>query len=198
MNLSQIQAIGYFFSNYYSDLTYIGNFKKFKKGKISLKNYSIKGDHTFYNFLSEFRVARGIGKNKSAKLLKFLIEWLKRDNRNSVDQLAKELKGKKLTHGKIMTSLASKILFLNDPYKILPIDNRVKKTVHQKSNSYSEYKKRLAKFIRLNKKQIDECSDNLRPFAVQLEKYFQNDIKNLEIIRRNRIIDKLLWTQRGL
>src|ERR1700687_4057845 len=104
-----------------------------------MKDYAAKGDHSFYNFLSEFRVARNIRKDGAYNTLQALNEWLKEDSDIDVDGFANFLKKKRLTHQKVMTSLSSKILFLNRPENIMPIDNRVKKSVAQKNNLYAEY-----------------------------------------------------------
>ena len=65
---------------------------------------------------------------------------------NDVDQLAKKVKGLGYTHGKVMTSLCSKDLFLNNPYEIIPIDQLAKRTIGYRGNKYSEFRSKLDSF----------------------------------------------------
>ena len=56
-------------------------------------------------------------------MLNLTKHWVESTDANDVDVLANELNRLGLTHDKkIMTSLASKILFLNNPYEIFPLD----------------------------------------------------------------------------
>ena len=69
---------------------------------------------------------------KSSKLL---------GDTGAVDAFAEEIKKRKLTHkGKVMTVLASKIFFLNQPDKIIPMDSLNKKPFGLTGNKYSDFK----------------------------------------------------------
>ena len=195
MTVQQIKSIGFFLSSYESDLLHIRNFQLFREGDIPIDKYSKKGDHSFYNFLSEFRVARNLKKGYTSNVLKVALDWIKKTPQD-VDGFAQKIKKAGLTHNKLMTSLASKILFLNCPQKILPLDTRVRNSVSQESNSYKDYLPLIRAFKRSYKTQIKECLDFVQPFTRQIESDFP-EIRNKKSIRTNRMIDKLLWAVNG-
>jgi len=195
MTKQQIKAIGFFLATYESNLKYISNFQLFKKKK-NLPVYAVKGDHNFPDFLSAFRVARNVKKGGSKKLLKITNVWINnKANSKKVDEFAKEIKRRKLSHGKIMTSLASKILFLNDPWHVLPIDTQVRASVGQIDNKYERYPS--IAFNTLKNKEFIKCLKFVSRFATKIEKGYKTDIKNIEKVRRNRLLDIFLWSQNG-
>lgn len=198
MTSQQIKAIGFFLAFYESDLIYIANFSRFKK-KLNpdIVEYTAKGDHTFYSFLSEFKVARNVKKDHTKKLLKITLEWINTKHYNNPDLFADKLRSEKITHEKKMTSLASKILFLNNPQEILPIDNRVRESVNQGSNLYKDYLP-LVKQFKINRlKEFTECLKYIETSATVIEKPFKSELANIRAIRSNRLLDKLLWSIKG-
>ena len=93
-----------------------------------------------------------------------------------------------------MTSLASKILFLNNPWIILPLDNLAKQAVGLKNNSYKNYLPLTAIFITDNKNEIDKLLSSVDQHLTIIEKQFEQEIENIKVVRHNRFVDKLLWT----
>jgi hypothetical protein len=116
-----IQAIGHFLSSYDNDLRYISKFNDYKKGKLKASKYIKKEDGSFYKFLIEFKVIRNIPKGKSLDLLIQTKHWIDGDNPNDVDSFAEHLKNSGLSY-KLLKSMASKVLFLNNPEEIIPMD----------------------------------------------------------------------------
>src|SRR5680860_114081 len=113
----QIATIGNFLNYYRNDLTYIRNFQRFKNGSVSNKEFLEKNKGGFYSFAVEFRVVRNFPKGTANKILSEANLWVKTSNPDNVDLFASRLKIKGLTRNKTMTSLASKILFLNNPWE---------------------------------------------------------------------------------
>lgn len=196
MTTQHIQAIGNFLQYYHSDLFYIKNFQDYKNSKISSEEYVKKNTGTFYSFLTEFRVARNFTKGCADKLLKETLIWISSHNADNVDLFAELLSKSDLTRGNITTSLASKILFLNNPWKILPMDTLTRKALHQMDNKYSTYLINLEKYRNNYKSTIDKCLSHTNELAKVAEQDFVGKIINLHILRENRIIDKLLWSTR--
>ena len=93
-----------------------------------------------------------------------------------------------------MTSLASKILFLNNPWQIIPMDTLARKSLNQKDNKYETYTRNLQLFREKNTEIINNCMKFTYPLTQTINKKFENKINNLELIFENRILDKLLWT----
>jgi hypothetical protein len=194
MTNEQIKAIGNFLQYYYTDLLYIKKFQDFKENKISLTDYVKKDIGTFYSFLIEFRIVRNFRQGASDKLLAETHKWISSQKSDNVDQFAEMLSKTNLTRGSTTTSLASKVLFLNNPWNILPMDTQTRKVFKQTENSYSIYTTHLQKYRNTNKTIIDKCLVLTKPMTSFVEKDFQNHFKDLDIIRENRIIDKLLWS----
>lgn len=194
MNIDTIMALGNLLQYYHTDLIYINNFQRYKAGQLKTDDYLQKSNGSFKSFINEFRVARNIKKDKTKELLDLTMACIIEDNRIGVDDFAELLNKVGITHGKTMTSLASKVLFLNDPWNILPIDNLVKRAVDLKENKYSLYE---LKFNEYKNNHILEINNNLayvEEFLKILEAPFMGEIKDIQTIRLNRFIDKILWT----
>lgn len=200
MKKEHIQAIGNFLAFYDTDLNYIKKFQDFKEGTLPPRVYVQKGKGTFYSFLTEYGVKRNISNisdddDAADKLLKETLNWVKgnhADNADNVDRFTEMLVKSKLTRGKKTISLASKILFLNNPWKIIPWDRRTRNAFKSKPKTYDLYKEELIKFRETDKKLIKECLIIVKPLAKVIENDYLGNVKDLNKIRENRIIDKLL------
>lgn len=190
----RIKSIGNFLSTYNSDLNYIQQFQKFKTGLLAPADYLKKSTGTFYQFLIEFRVMRNVNKEKVAELLTETKIWTADSVPVNVDRFALHLCDRGLTHEKIMTSLSSKILFLTDPWTIFPFDSLAKKSLGQKTNIYSEYAPRIEKFKKANLEFANDTFESIKSYVIDIESDFKNELRDIETIRLNRFIDKLLWT----
>lgn len=137
---------------------------------------------------------RNVKKEKVGELLTETKNWTTNSNSIDVDKFAQHLRKHRLTHEKIMTSLSSKILFLTDPWTIFPFDNLAKKSLGQRTNVYSDYIPRIEAFKLQNLEFANETFEKLKTYLTDIESNFKNDIRDIETIRLNRFIDKLLWT----
>jgi hypothetical protein len=196
MKKEQIQAIGFYLAYYRADLNYIKMFQDFKKNKISKTDYIKKDNATFYSFLIEYKVIRNLSQGSTDKLLLETLKWVNCNNADDVDLFAERLSKTTLTRGNTTTSLASKILFLNNPWTILPMDTLTRKVFNQNENKYSIYKTNLYKYRQANKTIINDCKNYTQALTTEINKEFKGIIKDLNIISENRIIDKLLWSTR--
>jgi hypothetical protein len=196
MSKEQIQAIGNFLLYYHDDLNYIKMFHDFKENRISFENYCEKATGTFYSFLIEYKIIRNIIKESTPKLLEKTYDWVHSGQDDNVDGFAKMLSQTELTRGNTLTSLASKILFLNNPWTILPVDTITRRVFGQRENNHSIYMKNVANYRKENKAMIEECLLYTKPLTVLIESDFKGKINDLKTIRENRIFDKLLLTTR--
>jgi hypothetical protein len=188
-----IRALGNLLVYYKSDLEYIRNFQSFKNGLIDSDKYLTKA-FGFQDFLAEFKIARNSDKTKRPQLLSLTKRWISGHDPDNVDDFAEYLKDNNLTFGKTMTSLASKILFLNNPWRITPSDSRARKTLGLISNSYSEYFPIVQEFILTNQTDIKYYLDSVHQHLTVIESSFENELKEVKAIRKNRFVDKILWT----
>jgi len=194
MTDKEIRAVGYFLSFYQSDLNYIFHFQRYLEGKNSFEYITSDKNGTFYKFLKEFKVIRNTKKEAVGEVLNSLHQFIKMQGYCDVDSFAIFLKDKNLTHGKIATSLASKILFLYNPWHIIPFDNRVKKSLGlTNDNIYADYQQELDKFKISNKIFIKNILAKMKSYTSILEKPYLNDLHDISSIRTNRLIDKFLW-----
>ena len=195
MNLKYIQAIGNLLENYYSDLNYISNFHRYKSGKISKNDYLKKSEGSFKNFINGYRIARNVKKAQTGQLLKLTIKWTKSNLKNDVDNFAAYLYKNGITRHESSKSLASKILFLNNPWDILPMDTLSRKAVNLNDNDYKKYKEKVEEFKHDRKSEINRYLNSINKQLTFIEKKFKNEIRNINLIRKNRMIDKMLWSK---
>lgn len=194
--LQAIEALGNLMCYYNSDLNYIAYFHNFKNDKITENEYLLNERSCFQRFLNEYKVARNVKKNKVKEFMLFTKEWVLKENSSDVDKFAGALKEKGITQdGKIMTSLASKILFLNNPEAIIPIDTLNKRAVMEKSNTYSEFKIKVNLFISENRNMIDDYLNRINPMLSEIEVNFKSTGIEFNKYRITRFVDKLLWTK---
>ena len=198
MTKEQIQAIGNFLQYYSTDLNYIRKFQDFKKNKLSSEYYVSKDEGTFYSFLIEYRVVRNFMQGATDRLLVETQKWISGENPNNVDLFAERLANSDLTRGNKTTSLASKVLFLNDPWTILPMDINTRGAFKQIDNSYSLYIRNLEKYRKTHSAVIAESMKYINPLAEIVEQDYMGKINDMHIIRENRMIDKLLWSAKQL
>jgi hypothetical protein len=194
MDINIITASGNLLQYYHSDLNYILRFQKFKVNNENIEKYLNKDPGTFKSFVDEFKIARNFKKEETLNLLKLTLKWVQRNDCNDVDNFAIYLRDHKITDGSIPLLLASKILFLNNPWSILPFDSRGKKTVGLKNNSFSSYQTLVLQFKKENQIIINDSLSYLKPYLIEIEKDFKKQLFKIEIIRENRFLDKLLWT----
>ncbi len=191
--LRQVKAIGNFLSTYYTDLLYIRNFQRYKQGKFPKLEYLKKGSGTFYQFLIEFRIMRNVDKNKVPEFLSETLWCVKGSTLDNVDGFASHLKNTGITHNKLPTSLASKILFLNNPLAIKLYDNQAKRALRYKGMNYKEFLE-LVRTFGLKHRSIAGSSFKIISLYLELiESQFGTEIKDVNQIRFNRFIDKLAW-----
>ncbi|MFS4469813.1 hypothetical protein [Chryseobacterium sp. T20] len=193
MNIEHFEAIGHFLAYYRSDLFYINEFKKYQTGYISDKDYISRNQGSFYTFLVEFRVVRNFAAGQVQSLLEETTRFIELNSLPNVDEFALKLSQTDLTRKKIVTSMASKILFLNNPCSIIPMDSRGRRTLGQKVNIYNIYNQNVYEYITKNENNIREILDYVKPITNIIHQEFPL-LKNIDLIAKNRIIDKLLWT----
>lgn len=193
--LQAIEALGNLLFYYNADLNYIAQFHNFKNDKISENEYLI-GNSGFQEFINEYKVARNVRINKVKELMVFAKGWILSKKSLDVDSLAKDLKKNKITHdGKIMTSLASKILFLNTPQKILPIDTLNRKALDQKTNIYREFSNKVDGFKLENNNLIQKYLRTINSLLSEIEKNHTSIKIDFNVYRISRYTDKLLWVK---
>lgn len=192
MNKNQIEAVGHFLAYYESDLKYISNFQSFKRGEICSKDFVKKENGSFYKFLIEFKVIRNIPKGISIKVLKETENWIENNKNNKVNAFADHLKNIGLTRNS-NRSLVSKIFFLDNPWEIITMDTLTRKALLLKENDYKLYKEKINNYEQENTPEIDELVSYIEPFIKIIHRDFEN-IRDLDTILKNRLIDKLLWT----
>lgn len=135
----RIEALGNLLQYYRSDLMYILNFQRYKQNVIPRNKYLEKKSGSFQSFLNEFRIARNVHKQKVPELLDRTMEWVHTNQANDVDRFANTLREENVTHSKTMVSLASKVLFLNNPTVIVPCDTLTRKAAGTETNTYAEF-----------------------------------------------------------
>ena len=193
MTSTQIQSIGNFLAYYKTDLNYIKRFQDFKENPNLASEYIKKDSGSFYSFLIEYRVVRNFSSGSVDKLLDETLLWITSKNADNVDLFAEKLAQTNLTRGNITTSMASKILFLNNPWQIIPMDRLARKTLKQKENKYSIYNENLIQFRKIHESAFKNCLNFTKPLTTLIHNEF-SELDELDIICKNRIVDKLLWT----
>ena len=111
---------------------------------------------------------------------------------DNVDMLADKLKGAGLTYGKTVTSLASKILFLNNPARILPYDANAKLSLGYRGTKYSEFEKLVEDQSPLLEELYNSLPNDIMEFLECVENQFR--FADEVSIRKSRFKDKVLWT----
>ena len=194
-SLQIIEALGNLLCYYNSDLYYIACFHNFINGKITETKYLQKEKGYFKSFLIEYRIARNVKKERIRELLLSTKNWVSTKKASIVDDFALALRDQKITHdGKTMTSLASKILFLNNPEEIIPMDRFNKTALNIKSNSYSDFKNKVENYKSKNMDIMKEYLSKIDSLLSEIEKNYKGIKINFNDYRISRFSDKILWT----
>ena len=125
----------------------------------------------------------------------FTKQCILEDDSLTIDNLAIALEKEKITQdGKIMTSLASKLLFLNDPVNVIIIDTLNRKSVKEKTNNHESFKQKAEEFQQENIEIIQKYLNTADVLLTEVENNFQNLEIDFEQYRKTRYTDKILWT----
>lgn len=194
---NDIKAMGYFLAHYGDELSHI---KSFQANYLSTKRISLsvnkKNDPKFWKCLTQFRVARTLG-IKNGQRNDFIQVFNNWDFRNcspeDVDGFCAE--GKMIKNHK---SLASKMMMLANPWQIIPYDTQASETVNynapNRNTNYVDYLKLVTDFERKNEKLIDSLLSEVGSYATIIEHSYKCNLKDIQVIRRKRLLDKVLWT----
>jgi len=200
-NTNYIKALGFLLATYETDLEYIARFQELKKSSSDINDEDVdKNDiGSFKAFINEFRVARNIKKEETKALLEESIDWTLSSIPNDVDKFAELIKVRKFSHNdKTPVSLASKVMMLNNPWEILPIDSLTKKSLGYRGNKYAEFKIKLDKYIYDYQPDLIDELATVEMHLKVVEAKFDDRLCNIEAIRFNRYVDKTLWVGRRL
>jgi hypothetical protein len=63
-----------------------------------------------------------------------------------------------------------------------------------RGNKYSEFRKELDSFRINHTNEINSYLTSVSNHIDQIEKDFKGEIPNIEVIRNNRYLDKIMWT----
>ena len=174
---------------YYGDLYYFASFNHLVNPKAVNK---IGNQAFFEDFLYEYRVSRNVSEKKKA--------WAIFTNSANqiftpilVDELAKKYaQTNKNEKVKQLTSLSSKLAMLLHPDQIIPMDSINKIALMHNENQYVGFAEKVEAFKKGNNSEIKELIDMVSPRAKKIESIFSNELENLDKIRANRVVDKLL------
>lgn len=89
--------------------------------------------------------------------------------------------------------MASKILFLNNPYEIIPMDALARRSLRQSKNLYNVYRENLYNYKLQYRTEIREMFEYVKPLTDIVHQEFPL-ITDIHRIAENRMIDKILWT----
>lgn len=198
MALAHNKAKSFLLKWYESELSYIRDFHLWERGLIAENDYQDK----FRGALDYFSVyCERVGFARLPKVMALTRSWVHGPNPDDVDAF-QQLLGRELSKSKPQkeTSLASKILFLNHPQKVTPISGEVRDAFGSVQNHYAEYNSRFLKFQRENSGEVIQNLNSIMPQLLEIERKFDDEIPNLEVVRMNRYTDQLLrykgWDER--
>lgn len=195
LNIEYIQAAGSLLATYHSDLTYIRNFQRARTDITYSNAYLNNIPGGFQAFLNEYRVARNIPRGTAGQLFDFTIQWLDQNTQPDVDLFAGALRDKDISHEKkVMASLASKILFLNDPVRFIPMDILTRTALKGCENRYAVYQPKAMRFYDANYTTTTSMLQSFNAHIEAIEEEFEFPAEQMSSIRRMRFLDKVLWT----
>ena len=124
------------------------------------------------------------------------MDWINKNNSSDVDALTTHIQSGGVTHGKRMVSLSSKLLFLNNPRMIIPLDTRARRALGVSKNEYAAYSSKVNEFKNNHNSDLLQQLESNKKSLSSIEAKFA-DIQGLEEIRFNRFLDKVLWVKGG-
>ena len=183
---------------YFLDLMYIQAFQLFKTNPLNPQEY-IDNYFGFKSFLLEFQVIRNVKTGMLIPLLNSTNNKIKSNNPDNVDEFKEEIRVAEITsRNNNMTSLCSKILFLNNPIGIMPFDRNVKTAICYEGNIYNHFLNNIILYnneyqVEINNFILSVTEDMQIIETIFNRKHPDTNLNFLEI-RNKRILDKLLWT----
>ena len=138
-----IKILGSFLFYYESDLKHIKAFQDYFHGEVFNSEADCAYLSQFTSFLQEFRVLRNVRRGEARDVLKTFVNYLKEEEDlklcpNVLSELLFEY-----THKKKAVSLASKILFLYQPERFVPMDSLYKSALGLAENNSDKFLERF-------------------------------------------------------
>lgn len=186
VNRIEVETLGNFLMNYSSDLSYIKAFHNWKTNGFKDSSYFDQEDFSLKNFLIEYKLLRFLKKEKQNELFIKISEYFIKQKEIDVVKFAKCLSERN------EISMASKILFLHSPEKIIIYDKYAKIGIDFKGNSYELFVSKVTSNSHKYNETIIKLFGQIPKSICVIEK----EILNIDCskIRQNRLIDKLFWT----
>jgi len=177
--------------SYYGDLFYFSAFQYLNRDNSLMEGV---GDFDFFKqFLYEYRVSRKIKADFKPRAWEEFKQLAKKEiTTDTVDHIAKSIFIDLDPNRGINTSLCSKILMLLKPSLIIPIDSLNKEALNFNKNEYKGFYQKLKIFEKEYHEQISSIMAQVDSRAKQIESIYKDQFEEIESIRKNRIIDKLL------
>jgi hypothetical protein len=193
----KIKIIGNFLYNYESDLKFILEFQKWKSSNYLDENYL--GEEKLFglvSFLKEYKVLRWIKKDQQPEFINLIKMYFIEKSDFNVDELnAFVVKNYSINTNCNFISLCSKIGMLYNPVKYFPLDRYSKNAIEYKDNNYINFNAKIKDFVQNSeiKEFLDEIIIYTLPILTEFESKLVIENFNIESVRENRILDKILW-----
>jgi hypothetical protein len=187
------KMVGNFLMTYESDLKYISAFQEWKKRDF-MHNDFIKKEYYYglFQFLEDFKVYKGFNIDQRKKINISIQKYLRKHSNLNVDDFALNI-----YRGKKMKSMASKIAMLYDPTEFLPLDLYSKKACFE-NHRYCSYNEFIITAKGIKQKELKKILIYIdllvKPIVSTIERNNKLDGISITKIRKNRILDKVLWT----
>jgi hypothetical protein len=187
MNIPLDEALEHLFNYYQEELGLIRDFQDWKSKLKTDSEY----EPSFKNALHYFYTLWWVRPERVPGLMTRTLQWVHGETPDDVDEFAESLSG---YLGSKETSLASEILFLNNPQKITPITAGVKEAVNKlKADNYRVYRRRFEKFQKENINKIRQNLDKIADRLLKAEREFGDQPQiDFERLRLDRYTDQLL------
>jgi len=206
LDKTHIEAIGHFLAYYRNDLRYFKSFKSEyidgKKTKLIYPYDTNKSDAPYlWNFLNDFRVLRNLGIKNGQRdtFIKAFNDYnFSNVESKDVDDFRKTdmARGPNSKGIENHISLSSKLMMLANPWEIIPFDSRAQRAVGYKSTgnkSYKDYFNKVKKFREKHEEDLFKMHNVVEQYAKVIEADFKGDLPKIGGIRKNRLLDKLMW-----
>lgn len=188
-----IKVIGSFLFYYESDLKHIKAFQEYVHREVRTNNMDRTYLSQFISFLQEFRVLRNIRRGGAEDVLRTSVNYVKKEEPSKLcPNVLSEILGE-YTYNKKAVSLSSKILFLYEPERFVPLDSLNKSTLGLSENNYDNFLERFRSYFEKEENlfPVKVCMEKTQHYAFLLEKKVQLNFDPMTI-RSQRIKDKFL------
>ena len=174
---------------YGSDIVFVNQFADCMAGRLDPGEYC---ESSFKAYLRQNKLARIVRSGKLSELFVATVQWIRGEDVHDVDGFARRLWNQGVTNG-TPVMLVSRLLYLNRPGEILPLDMFGRMALRCSSPDYAVFAQKAKDFQERYLVELSTALTQIEREMIQTEQEAEVRLDHLETIRLKYLLHQWLY-----